>query len=77
MIVFICVVSLIFKNYIRYSRVLDRSHLLTEKLLKQGYVVPMVKSSLKASTVVITIWLTITKCPYLKSLPRLYRLDYI
>ena len=60
---------------IRYSRVctkysdfLDRAQLLTQKLLKQGYVAPRLMSSLQIfySTIVITIELTAKTYPYLK-----------
>ena len=51
---------------VQYSEYLDRAHLLTQKLLKQGYVAPRLKSFCKNTTVVITIWLTVTKYPYLK-----------
>ena len=58
---------------IRYSRAcaqywhfLDRAQLLMQMLLKQGYVATRLKSSLQNYTVVITIWLTVTKYPYLK-----------
>ena len=51
----------------QYSDFLDRTKLLTQKLLKQGYVEPKLKSSIQTfSTVDITIWLTVTKYPYLK-----------
>ena len=50
----------------QYSDFLDRYQLLTQKLLKQDYVAPTLKSSLKTSTVVITIKLIVTKYPYLK-----------
>ena len=39
----------------QYSDLQDRSQLLTQKLLKQGYVARKLKSSLQNSTVVITI----------------------
>jgi len=35
------------------------------KLFKQGYVAPRLEHRYKISTVVITIWLTVTKYPYL------------
>ena len=47
---------------IRYSRdcdILDRAQLLMQKLLKQGYVTPRLKSSHTNFMVVITIWLTL------------------
>jgi len=46
--------------------IFGKSLLLTQKLLKQVYVAPRLKSSLHKFTVVITIWLTATKYPYLK-----------
>ena len=33
---------------------------------KQGYIAPRLKSLLRKFTVVITIWSTVTKYPYLK-----------
>ena len=42
------------------------TQLLTQKLHKQVYVAPRLKSLPKKYTVVITIWLTVTKYPYLK-----------
>jgi hypothetical protein len=49
-----------------YSEFLNRSPMLTQKLLKQGSLTPRLKRSLTNSTVVITIWLTVRKPPYLK-----------
>ena len=46
-------------TYAQYSDFLDRAQLLTQKLLKQDYVSP--SHRYKNSTVVIIIWLTITK----------------
>jgi hypothetical protein len=42
---------------VQYSDFLDRTQLLTQKLLKQGEVAPRLKSSLHKFYVVITIWL--------------------
>jgi hypothetical protein len=44
---------------------MDRAQLLRQNILKQGYVTPMLKSSLQNSTTAITIWLTVTKYPFL------------
>ena len=48
----------------KYSDLLDGDRLLTQKLLKQGYVAHRLKSSPQIFYVVITIGLTVTK--YLK-----------
>jgi predicted O-linked N-acetylglucosamine transferase (SPINDLY family) len=60
-------------HFIRYSRAcaqysdfLDRAQLLTQKLLEQGYVAPRLKSLLQNYMVIITIWVTVMKYPYLK-----------
>ena len=45
----------------QYSDFLDIVQLMTRKLLEQGFVVCRLNS-----TIVITIWLTVTKYPYLK-----------
>jgi len=50
----------------QYSGFLDRTQLLMQKLPNQGYVAPTLKSSLQKLYVVIAIWLTVTKYPYLK-----------
>ena len=43
-----------------------KRHLLTMLVYKQGYIAPRLKSLLRKFTVVITIWSTVTKYPYLK-----------
>jgi len=51
---------------LEYRDFLVRAQLLTQMLLKQSYVAPKLKSPLQKLYVVITIWLTVTKYPYLK-----------
>ena len=50
----------------QYSEFMNRYLLLTQNIFKQGYLTPRLKWSLTNSTVVITIWLTAKKHPYLK-----------
>jgi len=50
----------------QYSGFLDRTQLLMQKLPKQGYVAPRMKSSLQKLYVVIAIWLSVTTNLYLK-----------
>jgi hypothetical protein len=60
----VCLVFHFMRYSSQYSHVL-RAQLLTQKLLKQFYIPPWLKSSLQTSTVDITIKLTATKYPYL------------
>jgi hypothetical protein len=47
----------------QYSDVLYKAKLLTQNLLKQGYVAHMLISSINNSTLVITNWLAVAKYP--------------
>ena len=65
--------GLYISQLIRYSKAcaqyrifMDRAQVLTQKLLKQDRLLIDRSHRYKHSTVVITIWLTVTKYPYLK-----------